>query len=453
MNHNSKILVIDDEKVMRDSCYRVLSKEDYEVETVASGEAGIKMVQKATFDLILLDIKMPGMDGLDALRFLKEQDTEIVVVIITGYPDIETAVRAIKLGAYDYVSKPFTPDELRLVVQRALEKRRLRLENEYLRKQLGTKNEPEEIIGKSEPMQRIFEMVRKIAPTDSTVLIAGESGTGKELVAKSIHNNSLRRDNEFVAVDCGALVETLLESELFGHVRGSFTGATQTKHGSLELANGGTFFFDEVANLSLNMQSKLLRVIQEREIKPVGSEKKVPIDVRIIAASNQDLRNAIKEKTFREDFFYRLSVFPIHLPLLRERRDDIPLLVEHFVEKHNKKNRKGTITIAEETMELILKYSWPGNVRELENAIERALILNDDGIILPRNLPWYIRDTEEDKEIKLPKRLASLHEVERQHIEYVLEKTGWNKSKTARLLGIDRKTLHHKIKKYSLAND
>lgn len=450
MNRNSRILVVDDEKVMRDSCYRVLSKEEYKVETVASGEVAIKRAKESPFDLILLDLKMPGMDGLETLRFFKEQDPKIVVVIITGYPDIETAVKAIKLGAYDYISKPFTPQELRLIVERSLEKRTLSMENEYLRQQLESRNESEKIIGDSKPMQRIYEMVRKIASTDSTAFIVGESGTGKELVAKAIHNYSLRRNNEFVAVDCGALVETLLESELFGHVKGSFTGATQTKHGSLELANGGTFFFDEVANLSPNMQSKLLRVIQEREVKPVGSEKKIPIDVRIIAATNQDLRKAIKEKTFREDLFYRLSVFPIYLPPLRERKEDVRLLVEHFAKKHNKKKKKLTITIAEETMELLIKYSWPGNIRELENTIERALILTDDGIILPRNLPWYIRDQEKGKEDILPRRLASLQEVEAKHIEYILNKTGWNKSKTAQILSIDRKTLHQKVKKYSL---
>lgn len=355
-----------------------------------------------------------------------------------------------KLGAYDYISKPFTPEALRLIVKRGLEKRTLILENKYLKEKLNVTNQSEQIIGKSEPMQRIYGMIRKIAPTDSTVLVTGESGTGKELIAKAIHAHSLRRDNEFVAVDCGALVETLLESELFGHVKGSFTGATQTKHGSLELANGGTFFFDEVSNLSLNMQSKLLRVIQEREIKPVGSEKKVPIDVRIIAATNQDLRNAIKEKTFREDLYYRLSVFPIRLPPLKERAEDIPLLVEHFVNKYNKKKRKLSIRVAQETMDLLLRYTWPGNIRELGNTIERAMILTDDGIILPEDLPWYIRDQREDKGGILSKGLVSLQEVEKMHIEYVLDKTRWNKSKTAEILGIDRKTLYQKVKKYSL---
>ena len=453
MDRNYRILVVDDEKIIRDSCYRVLSKEEYKVEIVASGEAAVKRVQEASFDLILLDLKMPGMDGLETLRFFKEQDSKIVVVIITGYPDVETAVKAIKLGAYDYISKPFTPQELRLIVERSLERRTLCLENEYLRQQMGSRNESEQTIGNSQPMQRVYEMVRKVASTDSTALIVGESGTGKDLIAKAIHNHSLRRNNEFVAVDCGALVETLLESELFGHVKGSFTGATQTKHGSLELANGGTFFFDEVANLSPNMQSKLLRVIQEREIKPVGSEKKIPIDVRIIAATNQDLRKAIKEKTFREDLFYRLSVFPIRLPPLRERKEDIPLLVEHFAKKHNKKKGKLTISIAEETIELLTRYPWPGNIRELENAIERALILTDDGIILPRNLPWYIREQEEGKGGLVSKVLTTLQEVETKHIEYVLNKTGWNKSKTAQILGIDRKTLYQKVKKYSLIRD
>ncbi len=453
MLHSFRILVVDDEKVMRDGCHRVLSDAKYQVETVSSGEDAITMARTIPFDLVLLDLKMPGMDGLEALRLLKEHDPEIVVIMITGYPDIETAVEAIKVGAYDYVPKPFTPMDLRLAVERALEKRRLCLENECLRRQLGTRNELGRIIGDSKPMRKIFEMVRKIAPTDSTVLILGESGTGKELIARAIHDNSLRKDKEFVVIDCGALVETLLESELFGHVKGSFTGATHTKHGSLELANGGTFSFDEVANLSLNMQSKLLRVIQEREIKPVGSERKIPIDVRILAATNRDLREAIREKTFREDLFYRLSVFPIRLPPLRERKDDIPLLVEHFMEKHNKKKKKGAITVAEETMELILKYPWPGNVRELENVMERALILTDDSVIVPGNLPSYIREQGRYKGDTSSLRPVTLKAMEKQHIEYVLGKTNWNKSKAARLLDIDRKTLHQKINRYSLAKD
>jgi len=453
MKHNFRILVVDDEKVMRDGCQRVLSDAKYQVETVSSGEAAIKMAKEAPFDLILLDLKMPGMDGLEALRLFKEYDQEIVVIMMTGYPDIETAVKAIKMGAYDYVPKPFTPQDLRLTVERAMEKRRLSLENEYLRRQLGTKNESERIIGSSKPMRNVFEMVRKIAPTDSTVLILGESGTGKELIARSIHDYSLRRDKEFVVVDCGALVETLLESELFGHIKGSFTGATHTKHGSLELANGGTFSFDEVANLSLNMQSKLLRVIQEREIKPVGSEKKIHIDVRILAATNQDLREAIREKAFREDLFYRLSVFPISLPPLRERKDDIPLLVKYFIEKHTKKKKQSTISAAEETLDLILKYSWPGNVRELENVMERALILTDDNVIMPGNLPSYIREQGREKGCVSPIKLTTLKAMEEKHIEYVLKKANWNKSKAARLLGIDRKTLHQKINRYSLAKD
>ena len=449
MIHNFRILIVDDEKVMRDSCRRVLSKEDYAVETASSGEIALKMARKVPFDLILLDVKMPGMNGIDALRSFKEQDPDMVVVMITGYPDVETAVKAIKLGAYDYISKPFTPQELRLIVERALEKRSLILENEYLRRQLGSKNQSDPIIGKSKAMQRVFEMVRRVAPTDNTVLIVGESGTGKELIARAIHNLSLRKDKEFVAVDCGALVETLLESELFGHVKGSFTGATQTKHGSLELANGGTFFFDEVANLSLNMQSKLLRVIQEREIKPVGSEKRIPIDLRILAATNQDLRKAIQEKTFREDLYYRLSVFPIRLPSLKKRKEDIPLLVEHFVKKHNKKKGKPAVKVPEETMELLMQYLWPGNIRELENTIERGLILTDNDIILPGDLPWYIRE-EESKEGLLSIGFSTLQEMEAQYIGYVLGKTNWNRSKAARILSIDRKTLHNKIRKYSL---
>jgi DNA-binding NtrC family response regulator len=444
-----RILIVDDEKVMQESCARVFLKEGYHVSAVYSGEEAIERFDRESFDLVLLDLKMPGMGGIETLQRLKEKDPGLTVLIMTGYPSIETAVKAVKLGAYDYITKPFTPDVLRIAVSRALERQSLIIENQHLRMQLRAKNEADVIVGRSEEMRNVYELVRRIAPTDSTVLITGESGTGKELIARAIHNYSLRENREFVAVDCSALVETLLESELFGHVKGSFTGAIQTKYGSFELANGGTFFFDEIGNLSLDTQSKLLRVIQEKEIKPVGSERAVKIDVRIIAATNQDLQQAIARKAFREDLYYRLNVFPIHLPLLKERKEDIPLLVNHFLKKYNKKRKIPVTKVDQEAMKMLLDYDWPGNVRELENTVERALVLEDGDTLFPQCFPWTVQSTR-GRTLSINPGICSLEEMEKQHIKRVLTETKGHRGKAAHLLEIDRKTLYQKIKKHTL---
>jgi len=446
----AKILIVDDEKVMQESCSRIFEKEGYQVYAVDSGEDAIKMFERYPLDLVLLDLKMPGMGGIKTLLRLKEMDPGLTVLIMTGYPSIETAVKAIKLGAYDYITKPFTPDTLRIATNRALERKSLITENQHLRKQLESKNEADMVIGQSEIMRNIYEMVRRAAPTDSKVLITGESGTGKELIARAIHNHSLRKDMEFVTVDCSTLVETLLESELFGHVKGSFTGATQTKYGSFELANGGTFFFDEIGNLSLNIQAKLLRLIQEKEIKPVGGEKSIKVDARIIAATNQDLRQAIARKDFREDLYYRLNVFPIHMPPLRERKEDIPLLVNHLLKKYNKKKGVPITRIEPETINLLTDYDWPGNVRELKNAIERALILEDEDTLLPRCFPWLSRRNPARMSSGSKYKYYTLREVEKQHIEMILVETRGHRGQAASLMGIDRKTLYQKINKYGL---
>ncbi len=445
---NTRILVVDDERVIQEGCKRVLANSNYLVETIGDGEAALEMVSNESFDLVLLDLKLPGLGGMEVLRLLKEKDPQVEIVMITGYPSIEGAVEAIKLGAYDYLPKPFSPDQLRLTVKRALERKKLLLENEYLHRELKAKCEREVIIGESKVMQRIYEMVKKVAPTDSTVLLYGESGTGKELIARAIHNYSLRKDKEFVPVDCSSLVETLLESELFGHVKGSFTGAIQTKHGSFELANGGTFFFDEISNLSLNIQAKLLRVLQEREIKPVGGTKRIKVDVRIIAATNRELRKAVASGTFREDLFYRLNVVPITLPPLRERKEDVPLLAHHFLSLYNKKRKKPLLDISPEVMTSLLEYDWPGHGSELYNTIERALVLADNEIILPRDLPWYIRN-QEKKEDKGEK-YKTLEGVEKEHIQRVLQASDYQRGEAAKILGIDRKTLYYKIKRYGL---
>jgi DNA-binding NtrC family response regulator len=443
------VLVVDDEKIMQESCCRVLEREGYTVSSADSGEAALEQCDRNSFDLVLLDLKMPGIGGIEALKRLKEMDPAVTILIMTGYPSIETAVRAIKLGAYDYITKPFTPDTLRLAVSRVLERKTLIVENQHLRQQLRSKNETDTIIGESQIMRSIYELVRRTAPTDSTVLITGESGTGKELVARAIHNYSLREEREFVTVDCSSLVETLLESELFGHVKGSFTGAIQAKYGSFELANGGSFFFDEVGNLSLDIQAKLLRVIQEKEIKPVGSEKTIRVDVRILAATNQDLKQAISKRTFREDLYYRLNVVPIHIPPLRERKEDIPLLVKHFLNKYNKKREIPVVRVEPETLKLLMNYSWPGNVRELENAIERTLILEDGDALLPKSFSWFVEGKRPEK-TGVDDKVYKLSELEKRHIKRVLDETKGHRSQTANLLGIDRKTLYQKIKKYGL---
>lgn len=443
------LLVVDDEKIMRDSCSRVLEKEGYMVCVADCGEGAIEAFGRQSFDLVLLDLKMPGMKGIETLSRLKEMDPGVTILIMTGYPSIETAVKAIKLGAYDYLTKPFTPDALRIAINRALERRTLVSENRQLRQQLKARNEADIIIGQSKVMRNIYELVRRTAPTDSTVLISGESGTGKELVARAIHDYSLREEREFVTVDCSALVETLLESELFGHVKGSFTGAIQAKYGSFELANGGTFFFDEIGNLSLDTQAKLLRVIQEKEIKPVGGEKTVRVDVRIIAATNQDLKLSIAKKTFREDLYYRLNVVPIHIPPLRERKEDIPLLVAHFLKEYNKKREVPIARVEPETLKLLTDYDWPGNVRELKNAIERALILEDGDTLLPRCFPWFVGQ-KQIKPVTSNDKVYCLEDLEKRHIKRVLNETKGHRSQAAGLLGIDRKTLYQKIKKYKL---
>jgi len=446
-----QILVVDDEKIMQDSCSRILTKEGYSVSISECGEDAIEKFDTDPFDLVLLDLKMPGLGGIETLRRLKEMEPGITILIMTGYPSIETAVKAIKLGAYDYITKPFSPDSLRIAINRALERKSLVIENHHLRKQLKAKNEADTTVGQSEAMRNIYELVRRTAPTDSTVLITGESGTGKELIAQAIHDYSLRAEREFITVDCSSLVETLLESELFGHVKGSFTGAIQAKYGSFELANGGTFFFDEIGNLSLDIQAKLLRVIQEKEIRPVGSERTIRVDVRIIAATNQDLREATLQKSFREDLFYRLNVVPIHLPPLRERKEDIPLLVNHFLKKYNKKREILISSVAPETMKLLSDYNWPGNIRELENAIERALILEDGDTLLPRCFPWLAHHKQtKSYAAAAGGKIYSLEELEKQHIRRVLEETNNHKGRAASLLGIDRKTLYKKIKKYNM---
>ncbi len=446
----NRILVIDDDEGIREACSTVLERERYIPVLAETGEMGLELLKKEDFDLVIVDLKLPGISGMDVLKRSREDNPEIPVIMITGYATVETAVEAMKAGAFDYLVKPFSPDELRVVVKKALNNRRLILENIYLKQELDLRTEYDFIVGESSAMQVVMELVKKVSVTDTTVLITGESGVGKEVIARIIHKLSERRNNQFVVVDCGALVESLFESELFGHEKGSFTGAIATKHGRFEIANGGTIFLDEVSNISLNVQAKLLRVIQEKEITRVGSSRVIKIDVRIVAATNKDLSEYVNEGKFREDLYYRLNVVPIHVPPLRQRKGDIPLLAMYFLEKYRKKIKKNVTGISKQAMKTLIEYDWPGNVRELENTIERAVVLSKGNEIEPAELIYHGLAVKGMQFNPLIAGFKSLEEIEKEYISRMLEVFHKNKSKVAEMLGIDRKTLRAKMKKYKL---
>ena len=445
---NKRVLVVDDEEAIRNGIARVLTMHKLKVDTASGGLQALEMVARQPYTVILLDIKMPDMDGMEVLKHLRQDYLETEVIMITDFPTIPSAVECIRHGALNYLGKPLRIDDLRAVVQKALDHHEKRLQKKPAKAALDRECF-EFIIGDSPAIKQVFSKIRRAAPSDSTVLLTGESGTGKELAARAIHLLSPRRDKEFVPVDCSALVETLLESELFGHVKGSFTGAHQTKHGLFELANHGTFFFDEITNLSLNIQAKLLRVIQEREFMQVGSQKRIKLDIRIIASSNRDLSEAVKAGEFREDLFYRLSVIPLRLPPLRERIGDIPLLVAHFLCKYCEKGSRKISGIAPAAMKLLSSYAWPGNVRQLEHTIERIVILEDGDVILPEHLPSFISQRQREFQLFLEEEIT-LEDLEKHHIQFVLRRTNGHRQDAARILGINRKTLSHKIEKYKL---
>ncbi len=450
MNDKANILIIDDEEAIRDSCSQALQKQGHTVKEAKDGKEGLQFFKEEFFHAVLLDLKLPGMGGMDILSKLHEETPETPVIIITGYASLESAVEAMKRGAFDYLAKPFSPNALRVIIKKALENRKILLENLYLRKELEAISEFDMVVGKSKAMKTVLDIVRRVSPTDSTVLILGESGTGKELIAREIHKHSLRRNGPFVAVDCGALVETLFESELFGHVRGSFTGAHETKHGRFEIANGGTIFFDEISNISLNIQANLLRVIQEREVTRIGSSTPIKVDVRILAATNENLADAVREGNFREDLFYRLNVVPVHLPPLRERKKDIPLLVEHFLHKYNKRAKRNIISISTQVLQALMEYDWPGNIRELENTIERAVVLSTSEKIKIEDLVYHGIRGRSDLWNSLGDKIKTLEEIEKEYIKSVLQNHKGKRSTIAEALGIDRKTLWTKIKKHNL---
>jgi len=443
------VLIVDDETVVRNGIGRALKKKGMHTRQAANGREALELLDNQPIDLVLLDIRMPDMDGIRVLKKIRANHPETEIIMITGYPTIDSAVHCVKLGALDYLVKPFRLDDLEAALNKTSRKSD-KIDTSVIDDN-GMKIDFAKnfIVGQSSPMKALFEKILKVAPTDSTVLISGESGTGKELVARAIHANSRRKDNEFLAIDCSSLVETLLESELFGHVKGSFTGAAHTKHGFFELANHGTFFFDEIANLSLNIQAKLLRVVQEREFMRVGDHKKITLDMRIISASNKSLKESVKSEKFRQDLYYRLSVVPLHLPPLRKRKADIPLLIDHFLEKFCKKIKKPVPEISVEALEILKEYSWPGNVRELEHTMERILILEDTDVICARDLPSFISQRQGEFQM-YSEEPFSLEELEKKYIRFVLRRTKGKKTKAAEILGINRKTLGLKIKKYGI---
>jgi DNA-binding NtrC family response regulator len=441
------ILIVDDDRVTIELLNEVLSQEGYEVSTALSGEEAIAQGIDNVFDIVITDVRMGAKDGMEVLRSFKRNAAETTVIMITAFGSIETAIEAIREGAFDYISKPFKLDEIKFTLRRALEQRRLIQENKYYRQELLEKYQFKNVIGRTPQMFQVYKTIAKVADTRSTVLLSGERGTGKELIARSIHYNSQRNNRPFIPVDCASLVETLVESELFGHVRGAFTGASSAKRGLFEEADGGTLFLDEVGNLSLLMQSKLLRFLQEHEIKRVGGTESIKVDVRVIAATNQPLEPLVKNGRFREDLFDRLNVVTIILPSLRERREDIPLLANHFLRKFSEENHKNISHISPEALEIITQYSWPGNVRELEHVVERSVILSIHPIILPEDLPRKMFEEMKGPEAQISDEPLSLRELEKRYVMKVLERTGGNKKKASEILGIDRATLYRILEK------
>ena len=439
MSAQGRLLIVDDELSVRDSLGKWFREEGYEVGTAESANEALTRLADHPWDAALVDIKMHGTDGIELQRRMHELDPGLMVIIMTGYASVETAVAALKNGAYDYVTKPLDPDELAHLVKNAMAHKRTEKENVLLRETVAEVARPEEMVGQSAAMKKVFDAIETVGPTDATVLITGESGTGKELVARAIHQASPRRFHPLVVIHCGALTETLLESELFGHEKGAFTGAQYRKKGKFEIAEGGTVFLDEIGDISLKTQTDLLRVLQEHEIVRVGSTQSIKVDFRCIAATNKDLEKLIDEGTFRPDLFYRLNVFHIEIPPLRDRSEDIPLLVNHFVRKFSLQMNKKINRVAPEAMNLLQQQPWPGNVRELENAVERAMVVAQEPEIQAQDFVFKPAANGAPK---------TLEDMEKAHILRTLEACNWNQSRAAEVLDIDRVTLHHKLKKY-----
>lgn len=442
-NTDVRILIVDDEQIVRDSLTHWFEEDGYQVSSASDAFDVLRDLEPGKYDIMLVDIKMPKMSGLELLEKVKEIDPECIVIIITAYASVPSAVQALKNGAFDYVTKPIDPDELSHLIRNAIKQKSLKQENIAMKASIDEMFSFEGLIGESPEMKKVFELIKIVAPQDTTVMIRGESGTGKELIARAIHMNSPRKYYPIIPVNCGAFTETLLESELFGHEKGAFTGAQYRRKGKIEMANGGTLFLDEVGSVSPKMQVELLRVLETKQFTRVGGNEIVKVDFRLISATNENLEKLVEEGKFREDLYYRLNVFTIYVPPLRERRSDIPILANYFIQKFARQMNKPPLKISDEAMEILLNHHWPGNVRELENAIERAMVVGKPPVIKPSDLPFHIEKnfvTETD----------SLEEVEKNHIQRVLRKYDWNISKAATALGIDRVTLYNKIKKYGL---
>lgn len=458
------VLVIDDEAVIREGMRRILEGNAVQVESVASGRAAIEKIQVKDFDVVITDLKMPGMDGLEVLSAIKILQPGVPVIIITGYATVDTAVEAMKSGAFDYIAKPFAPEQIIEKVKKAIATKSAITENNCLKKEVQTHHGFDNFIGESPEMQRVYRRIMQVAPTDSTVLIAGESGTGKELVARSIHGKSNRHEHPFVAVDCTALAENLLESELFGHVKGSFTGAVQSKTGLFRVADGGTLFLDEISNISLATQAKLLRVLQERVVTPIGDIRPIPIDIRLIASTNKNLGTMVAEGTFRDDLLFRINVIPVNLPPLRERTGDIPLLLDHFLTKFCEDMDKEICALAPDALALLENYAFPGNVRELENIIERSVVLCEGNIINKCDMEllyekeesyaaqgFIPKSLEELKETKRHLREQAVEPIEKAFVMSALKRNNWNISQAAEETGMLRTNFHALIKKLGIS--
>ena len=452
----TRVLVVDDEQSMRELLGIMLKQAGYAVTLAGGGEAAIDALKNATFDLIITDLRMRKVDGLAVLRAAKEHSPRTVVLVVTAFASTETAVEAMKLGAYDYVTKPFKMDELRLTIANALERKRLQDENRELKRQLRREHGFDGFIGKSPRMLEVFETIRKTADSGSTVMITGESGTGKELVARALHEESSRRTGPFVSVNCGAVPETLMESELFGHIKGAFTGAVASTEGLFAAADGGTLFLDEITEIPQTIQVKLLRAIQEREIRRVGDTRDMKVDVRLIAASNRDLTKAVADGVLREDLYYRLNVIPIHTPPLRERIEDIPLLVAHFVARLTKDIGHNLRGISPESLAILERYHWPGNIRELENIVERAIVLGNGDFLSAESLPSHLRAPRDERavDVEIPPTGMDLEDtlarIENRYIRLALERSGWLQVRAAELLGLSFRQFRYKVQKHGL---
>jgi len=444
----ANILVVDDEESMRIACAQTLMEEGYRVQEAENGQRGLAMTERESFDLVLLDLKMPGISGMEVLRHIKEEDPSSVVIVITGHGTIDVAVQAMREGAFDFITKPFPPDTLVSAVKRAIDSHRRAMEHVCVTDTVEGKCGLDRLIGRSQAIGKVVDLIKQVAPTDSTVLLHGETGVGKELVARTIHHLSARREQRFVVVDCGSLVESLFESEMFGHVEGAFTGAIATTQGKFAAANGGTIFLDEIANISLNMQARLLRVIQEKEVSRVGTAEKIRVDVRIISATNTDLMREIQQGRFRPDLFYRLNVVPIQLPPLRERREDISILADYFLAKSSLHDGRSSLRISPEAMRFLRQYDWPGNIRQLKNVLECATVTCKGTVITMADLALNSPGLQAEPGDQAPD--GALAESEKREIVKALRQFDGHRSKAAEHLGINRKTLREKMRKYGL---